>query len=167
MVKLPRGRGGQRQGVTGKAYQNRTDLNGANVVSAQPVDTGKKLPVATASGQPYGAATVQKNAQQQVGMAGTQTPTGSPLVNAQPQPTGQPIAPVTPLDQPTTHGLPVTTGVGGNTPGAGTEALQPIIQFNPAAQALQLLNSLGDNVSPQVEYVRNFLIKQTQNQMPQ
>lgn len=150
-------RGGARKGTLGKAYQNRTDMHGANVVSAQPVNTGAKLPVATASGQPYGAATVQKNAQQTVAMAGTQTPT--PIAGA-PVPQSAPSTPITPLDAPTDHGLPITHGMDG-------EGMIPTLKFDPTQQALSLLNSLGDNVSPQVAYVRNFLAMQSQNQMPQ
>ena len=133
-------------------------MNGANVVSAQPVNTGAKLPVATATGQPYGAATVQKNAQQVVGMGGTPTPT-PPAVNAAPAQSAS-SNPITPLDAPTNHGLPITTGMDGN-------GMIPTLKFDPAQQALSLLNSLGDNVSPQVAYVRNYLAMQTQNQMPQ
>ena len=130
-------------------------MHGANVVSAQPTNTGLKLPVATATGQPYGAAKVQQDAQSQVAMGGTQTPAPIP-VQAQPaQPT-----PITPLDAPTTHGLPITHGMDG-------QGMIPVLKFDPAQQALSLLNSLGDNVSPQVAYVRNYLAMQAQNQIPE
>ena len=64
-------RGGRRQGRTGQAYGNRTDLNGS-------------LPVQTAPGQPYGQAGQQAAAQKAVPMG---TPTVPPP--AAPQP-GQP-----------------------------------------------------------------------------
>ena len=151
---MPRGRGGARTGTPGKAYQNRTDLHGANVVSAQPVQPGAKLPVATASGQPYGAATVQRNAQQTVGMAGTQTPPPPAVQAGAPTPSA-PLQAPTPLNAPTDHGLPVTTGVDAG-PGAGSEVLlKPVNNFQMTA--LGLLESLGDNVSPQVAMIRNSL----------
>jgi len=147
-------RGGARKGTPGKKYQNRTDMHGANVVSAQPANTGAKLPVATATGQPYGAATVQKNAQQTVAMAGTQTPTPPAIQAGAPQPSG-PLQAPTPLNAPTDHGLPVTTGVDAG-PGAGSEVLlKPVNNFQMTA--LGLLESLGDNVSPQVAMIRNSL----------
>lgn len=163
---MPRGRGGARTGTPGKAYQNRTDLHGANVVSAQPANTGAKLPVATATGQPYGAATVQKNAQQTVAMAGTQTPTPQPVAGGAPSAPVNPLSGVTPLTQPTTHGLPITHGIAAGA-GAGPEVMMQTIQTNPAQQALAQLNSLGSNVSPQVNFIRNYLALQAENQGPQ
>ena len=163
---MPRGRGGARTGTPGKAYQNRTDLHGANVVSAQPVQPGAKLPVATASGQPYVAATVQKNAQQNVAMAGTQTPTPQPVAGGAPSAPVNPLSGVTPLTQPTTHGLPITHGIAAGA-GAGPEVMMQTIQTNPAQQALAQLNSLGSNVSPQVNFIRNYLALQAENQGPQ
>ena len=150
-------RGGARKGTPGKAYQNRTDMHGANVVSAQPANTGAKLPVATATGQPYGAATVQKNAQQTVAMAGTQTPTPVPAAGGAPS---TPMQPPTPLNAPTDHGQHILTGMDG-------QGMMQTIQTNPAQQALAQLNSLGDNVSPQVAYIRNYLAMQAENQGPQ
>ena len=154
---MPRGRGGPRNGVVGRNYANRADLRGANVVAAQPANTGAKLPVATATGQPYGAATVQKNAQQTVAMAGTQTPTPQPVAGGAPS---APMQPPTALNAATDHGQHILTGMDG-------QGMMPNLQFNPAQHALTLLNSLGDNVSPQVVYIRNFLAMQTENQMPQ
>ena len=150
-------RGGARKGVVGKQYQNRADMRGANVVSAQPANTGAKLPVATATGQPYGAATVQKNAQQTVAMAGTQTPTPQPVAGGAPS---APMQPPTPLNAATDHGQHILTGMDG-------QGMMQTIQTNPAQQALAQLNSLGDNVSPQVAYIRNYLAMQAENQGPQ
>lgn len=159
---MPRGRGGKREGVVGKAYANRTDLGGANVVSAQPVN---KAQVAnqTIPGQQYGAAAAQQQSISAVPMANTQTP---PM---QQGPAGAPApfniqGKVTPLDAPTDHGLPITHGLPIGD-GAGPEVLKPVLTFNPASQALSLLNSLGDDVSPQVAYVRDFLAAQSQNQI--
>ena len=159
-------RGGKRDGVAGRKYANRADLRGANVVAAQPVNTSAKLPVATATGQPYGAATAQKNAQAAVPIA-SQPVAAVPQAQTQGAPQApQGLQPMAPLNAPTTHGLPLMTGVDAGA-GAGSEAIPKVLPFDPAAQALNLLNSLGDNVSPQVAYVRNFLVHQTQNQIPQ
>lgn len=151
-------RGGARKGIAGKAYQNRTDMHGANVVSAQPANTGAKLPVATATGQPYGAATVQKNAQQQVAMAGTQTPT-PPTVTAgapQEQSAPTPSTPLTPLFAPTTQpNNPVTDGVD-NSPGAGSSVLNltsPVVgQYNDAKSYIQSL-ATSANSSPALQFL--------------
>ena len=156
---MPRGRG-----QVGKAYANRTDMQGANVVSAQPVNTAKKLPVATATGQPYGAATIQKNSQEAVAMGGTQTP--PPPTTAQ-TPAQPPQAPLTPLNAATDHGLSMFHGMDNVAGGSGSDALVQTTPLDPASQALTLLNTLGDNVSAQVAYIRNYLALQPTNQMPQ
>jgi hypothetical protein len=162
---MPRGRGGQRQGVIGKAYANRSDLNGANVVAPKPLDPNNgKMPITAVPGQQYGAATAQKAAQQAVPMAGSPSPV-TPTPAGQSAPQANPLANVTPLAQPTTHGLPITTGLPTG-PGAGPEVMPQTIQTNPASSALTLLNSLGENVSPQVNYIRNYLALQAENQMP-
>ena len=167
-----RGRGGARQGVTGKAYANRTDMNGANVVGPQGQNlNANKLAATAVPGQAYGSAGAQLAAQKAVPMGATSSPIQSapvaPVASAQ-QGGASPMAgmqPVTPLAQPTTHGLPITTGLPTG-PGAGPEAMPQTIQTNPASSALTLLNSLGDNVSPQVNYIRNYLALQAENQMP-
>lgn len=69
MVEIPgyrgkRSAGGARAGKVGKAYGNRSDLNGG------------KLPVTTAPGQAYGQAGMQAAAQSAVPMSGT--PSGPP-----------------------------------------------------------------------------------------
>ena len=165
---MPRGRGGARDGVVGRNYANRSDLRGQNVVAAQPQNQpGAKMAIQAASGQAYGAATAQKAAQSAVPVS-SQPVASVPQAAPQNAPQGgsSQMQPIAPLNQPTTHGLPVTTGVDAG-PGAGSEVLAKPLQFDPAAQALSLLNTLGDNVSPQVAYVRNFLIHQTQNQIAQ
>jgi len=170
---MPRGRGGQRNGKVGKAYQNRTDLNGQNVVTPQAFNPNlAKLASTAVPGQAYGAAGAQLAAQKAVPMGATANPTPSlslPQVNAATQPapqTGMPsMPPVTPLNQPTTHGLPVMTGLPQGA-GAGPEAMMQTVQTAPAQQALTQLNSLGTNVSPTVNFVRNFLAMQAENQGP-
>jgi len=163
-------RGGKRSGKVGVQYANRSDLRGANVVSAQPVNTAlSKLANTAVPGQQYGQAKAQLDAQKAVPMGGAPSPLSLPAQQAgvsQGAPQGLPsMPPVTPLSQPTDHGLPITTGIP-NSPGAGPEAMMQTVQTSPAQQALAQLNSLGNNVSPQVAFVRNYLAMQAQNQSP-
>ena len=161
---MPRGRGGQRQGVIGKAYANRTDLNGANVVAPKPLNPNNgQMPISTVPGQQYGAATAQRQAQQAVPMAGSSSPVQPAPIGQAPQ--ANPLAGLTGLSEPTSHGLPIMTGLPQGA-GAGPEAMMQTVQTTPAASALTLLNSLGDNVSPQVNYIRTYLALQAENQMP-
>ena len=169
---MSRGRGGMRQGVTGKAYPNRTDMNGANVVGPQGQNLNtNKIAMTAVPGQAYGAAGAQLAAQKAVPMGATSNPIQTaPTSPAAPAPQGAPqglpgMQPVTPLNAPTDHGLPITTGLP-NSPGAGPEVMSQTIQTGPAEQALAQLRSLGDNVSPQVAFVRNYLAMQAQNQSP-
>ncbi len=70
---MPRkGRGGAREGSAQTAYSNRTDLN----------NRGPE-PITTAPGQTYGQATLQRQEQQAVPMAGVQTP-AAPAMQAAP-----------------------------------------------------------------------------------
>lgn len=128
---MPRGRGGKRDGVVGKNYSNRTDLQGQNVVSAQPQNQpGVKLATQAATGQPYGAATAQENAMKAVPIANTGTPT-----SAQPQQT-EPAMPaprtdraITPLYAPTERpDEAITTGIDMGS-GLGSSALQMNSKF--------------------------------------
>ena len=154
---MPRGRGGARDGVVGRAYANRSDLRGQNVVAAQPQNQpGQKMAIQAASGQAYGAASAQKAAQSAVPIANQSMPMtqGSAPQGA---PQGAPASPVVPLNAPTDHGLPITHGMDMG-PGAGSEAMAPAPMKNDVSiQALALLNTLGDNVSPQVAMIRNYL----------
>ena len=153
-------RGGARNGTPGKAYANRTDMGGQNVVAAQPGNQpGAKLAVQAATGQQYGAATAQKASQAAVPMAGSPQPIqgSAPTQPGQPFPTAQ-----NPLNSPTTHGLPITTGIDSGA-GAGSEALLPTLPDQMNMKALSLLNQLGDNISPQVLMVRNYLQAQAEN----
>jgi len=160
---MPRGRGGKRDGVVGKNYANRTDLQGQNVVSAQPSNQpGAKLAAQAATGQPYGMATAQENAMkalpiQNTGMPAVTTPQG------QPTPRGQQT--LTPLDAPTDHGLPITHGMDIGD-GAGREALITPFQADITVKALGLLNQLGSDVSPQVALARDYLTARASNGAP-
>lgn len=152
---MPRGRGGKRDGVVGKAYQNRTDLNGANVVAAQPTNQpGAKLAKMAAPNQPYGAAKAQLDAQSAVPIANTP----APQMQSQPQSQGQSLPPrgaLTPLDAPGEGNLFDGMPTGG---GLGKDAMLPTRLDNTLQmQVLGLLDSLGTDVSPQVNMVRNYL----------
>lgn len=152
---MPRGRGGQRDGVVGKNYANRTDLQGQNVVAAQPQNQpGVKLSNQTATGQPYGAATAQANAMsalpiQNTGMPAPTTPQGQPTARGQ--------STLTPLDAPDDPNQSLFHGMDSVAGGAGSEALAPTFQADVAIKALGLLNQLGSDVSPQVALARDFL----------
>lgn len=160
---MPRGRGGKRDGVVGKNYANRTDLQGQNVVAAQPQNQpGVKLANQTATGQPYGAAAAQKAAMDAVPIQNTGTPTAAPATTAQPAPS----APLTPLDAPGDPNQSLFHGMDSVAGGAGSEAMLQAMPISPADQALALLNTLGDNVSPQIQYIRTYLTHQAQNQAP-
>ena len=148
---MPRGRGGKRDGAIGKNYSNRTDLQGQNVVSAQPSNQpGKKMAAQAASGQAYGAATAQLNAQEALPIANAPAaPAATSINTGQPQ---TPRAPLTPLNAPTDHGLPLDYGMPGT-----ANAITPPLNTDVTVKALGLLNSLGDNVSPQVAMIRSYL----------
>jgi hypothetical protein len=149
---MPRnGRGGARQGTPNKAYANRTDLNNP-----------KPLPITAATGQQYGQATAQKNAQKIVPMAsgnlGIGNQQGQPPQGSQGPPS---YSGPQPGSMPDLFGPTQNTGEHFLTP-----ATTPPPPPSPTASALGLLNSLGTNVSPQVTYVRNWLVAQQQNEMP-
>jgi hypothetical protein len=146
------GRGGARQGTPNKAYANRTDLNNP-----------KPLPITAATGQQYGQATAQKNAQKIVPMASGNLGIG----NQQGQPPqGQPQGPP-PFSGPQPGTMPDLFGPTQNT---GEHFLTPASAVppppSPTDGALALLNSLGPNVSPQVDYIRKSLAAQAQNDTP-
>ena len=85
---MPRkGRGGSREGQPGTAYANRTDLNMRG-----------PQPVTTVPGQAYGEATMQKQAQQAVPMAGVATPAAP---KSAPAPAAKP--PINPGEIPWLH----------------------------------------------------------------
>lgn len=151
----PSKRGGARQGTPGTNYNNRSDLRAV-----------KTLPITTAPGQQYGAATAQANAQRAMPMGvplvSGQAPQGGPSVPAGPLPGSLPGI-LDPTQRPDEHFMSgVNTGGG-----SGSDALVNTLPPNPAANALGLLNSLGDNVSPAVWALREELRIQAQNQARQ
>ena len=160
---MARGRGGKTTGQIGKAYANRTDMQGANVVSAQPVNTTAKLPVMTATNQPYGAATAQANSQSQLAMGGTETPPPSAMDNsAQPQ-NANPFSGLTALNAPGDRNQSLFHGMDSVAGGGGSEALVPQMNQQLSMTALGLLDSLGDNVSSQVTMIKNYLRAEANN----
>ena len=142
-------RGGARNGTQGKGYSNRTDLGGQNVVSPRPSATGQ-VPIQAAPGQAYDAGAAQKASQAIVPMGGA--PTGG-------APTGvtQPSAPLTPLDAPHNPDESLFHGMDNVAGGGGSEAMAPNFNTSVTIKATALLNSLGDNVSPQVAKIRDYL----------
>ena len=146
---MPRtGRGGSRQGTPGESYSNRSDLN---------VKT--RLPMQAATGQAYGEATTQMNAQRAVPMGRPATdavPVGNP--STPPAPAVPPGA-VTPLhapserpDEPVTAGLPVGAGAGP----AGLNLLTATAGYSTATQQVQALaDAAPDN--PALQYLASRL----------
>lgn len=125
---MPRVRqGGMRNGSPGTAYPNRTDL------ARQP-----SLPARVATGQTYGKAKSQLDAQRTVPMARPSVPlASSPTAGAPGQSFPPPPGPGAPVQSPIPPGgfgdihrpterpfEPVTTGISSG-PGAGPEALPP------------------------------------------
>lgn len=108
-------RGGRRTGTPGKAYSNRSDLR----------STGTPLPAQAVTGQTYGKAQQQIDAQRVVPLRTPSGPppggTATPAAGAAP-----PVAPPGSLGPPTgptaRPGEPVTAGIAMG-PGAGPEAL--------------------------------------------
>lgn len=121
---MPRA-GGKRDGVIGRAYANRTDLRGQNVVAAQPSNQpGQKLAAQATSGQAYGSAKAQLDAQKALPIANQPgPPPGSdqgPGQALQQQQQRQPTTgvPLTPLfsntnfpNNPVTDGVPNSAGM--------------------------------------------------------
>jgi hypothetical protein len=156
---MARGRGGARDGKVGKAYQNRTDLQGQNVVAAQPQNQpGQKMAAQAASGQAYGAAGEQLAAQRAVPIANPGTP-----APAAPQGQSAQRAPLTPLNAPSDSGQSLFHGMDNVAGGGGSEALIPSPDQNLTMAALGLLDSLGDDVTPQVTMIKNYLRAQANN----
>lgn len=150
---MPRGRGGKRDGVVGKNYSNRTDLQGQNVVAAQPQNQpGAKLANQTATGQAYGAATAQKESMQALPIQNTGMPTVTTPQGGM-TPRGEKVVPLDAPGDPNQslfHGMDIPGG-------AGPEALITPFQADISIKALGLLNQLGSDVSPQVALARDYL----------
>lgn len=69
-VVSPIPRGGRRAATPGKTYSNRTDLVGTSKApDGQVIQPGHPLPITVATGQEYGQATAQANAQRAVPMS--------------------------------------------------------------------------------------------------
>lgn len=110
-------RGGRRTGTPGRSYAQRTDLQQA----------GKVVPLMAATGQQYGKATEQLEAQRALPVAAppppaTAAPGAVPAASGTASPAIPPVT-VVPLDAPTTRlAEPVTAGVPVG-PGPGAEVL--------------------------------------------
>jgi hypothetical protein len=123
-------RGGRRDGTPGRAYGNRSDLNG-------PKPPGMPLPVQAASGQAYGARKQQEDAQRAIPMAsapGMSQPAMSPeQIPSLTDPTTRP-------NEPVTAGLPVGPGPG---PEALGGALEPDTGLTDMLAYLPMLEFLA------------------------
>lgn len=166
-------RGGARNGTNGKGYAQRTDLGGQNVVGPRPSATGQ-VPIQAAPGQTYGAGAAQKASQQVVPMAGApsgQAPmqpqggalsaTPPPLTGVEPGHSSLPNV-FGPTQRPDEHFM---TGVntGGGQDGSAL-APNPFIN-NQANSILAVLNTI-QSPSSQVNFTKNYLAMQQENQMP-
>lgn len=139
MPRSSKGRGGARTGTPGTAYPNRTDLAGS-----------------VATGQPYGHAAAQLDAQSIV-------PMGTPSVPAASTPASWPLPGAAgPLDRPTERpGEPVTAGVGvGPGPGPTPEGPDPDIealrQYLPVFELLASDPSSAPSTRAYVRRLRAF-----------
>jgi hypothetical protein len=138
---MPRkGRGGRRTGTPGKAYSNRTDLNGSQ-------------PVRTAPAEHYGDATAQSDAQRAIplpamsgGGGGQEAPAGPSIIPLD-APTGRP-------DEPMTAGMPIG-------PGPGPEILKPP---DPVVRAAAVLNQLGPDADSDTRRLRDIANASLKNQ---
>ena len=158
-------RGGSRNGTPGKAYSNRTDLGGQNVVSPKPNPTGK-VAIQAAPNQAYGAASAQKASQAVVPMAGAPIPpeqlqssTPPPLTGAAPGSLPDIFAPT---QRPDEHFM---TGVNAGG-GLGSSALTPNPFINNQANSILAVLNTIQAPSSQVTFTKNYLAMQQENQMP-
>lgn len=143
-------RGGRRTGTPGKNYTNRTDL----------AMNRSTLPVMAATGQQYGKATAQREAQRALPMAAAPLPAtgGAPAVSRQvPQ---QMPGQVTPLDAPSQRpGEPVTAGVPVGA-GPGPEVLGPLAQSEDGVEDLAMYLPMLEFIASQPgtsAQTRNFV----------
>jgi len=128
-------RGGRRAGIAGRQYSQRTDL--ATAANQKP------LPAQAATGQQWGKATEQLQAQQAVPMA--PPPTATPVA-AEPQGPLPPLpGELTPLTapsqrphEPVTSGLPIGAG-------PGPEILGPVGSSTSVADVLANLARVTNN----------------------
>ena len=140
-------RGGARNATPGKAYTNRTDLGGQNVVGPRPSATGQ-VPIQAAPGQTYGAGTAQKASQQVVPMGGAPSaPVQNPMQNVQPStPLTSLFAPTARPDESITTGVDTGTGAGSSI--LGLEQGIPA-QYQTSKELIQQLAS-DPNASPAI-----------------
>lgn len=147
-------RGGPRSGVNGKTYQNRTDLNPT------------AMPITAVPGQGYGVAGAQKAAQSVAPMASGPIASSNPQANTPPPLTGKPPGATAgifgPTQRPNEHFM---TGVDAG-PGQGSEALAPMPGTNNVADTILAQLATIPNASSAVNFTKNFLAAQQQNQMP-
>ena len=151
-------RGGARSGKAGKSYANRTDLN-----------TPHPLPITAVPGQPYGVAGAQAASQKIAPMASGPLPPQSPDASMQsPMPALTGAAPGSlpdlfgPTQRPNEHFM---TGVNAG-PGAGSEALAPNPFLNNQANSILAVLNTIQAPSSQVNFTKNYLAMQQENQMP-
>lgn len=100
-------RGGRRSGTVGKSFSNRSDMNDGRIV----------LPPKTVTGQTYGEAKTQLDAQRQ-------TPMASAAVSNVPAPSGPP-APAGLPTMPAPQGPPPTGPLPGELPGLHLPTVNP------------------------------------------
>lgn len=160
-------RGGRRSGSTGKQYANRSDLNDGRVV----------LPPSAATGQTYGAAKQQLDAQRQSPMASApapapalapaNTPTPSAGAALAPLPGPAPVMPgeMQPLNapsqrpnEPITAGLPIGAG-------PGPEVLTATPNPDPVMRGLSILNSSSAPLPPEIAAVARYVTLGQQQQV--
>lgn len=124
-------RGGSRNPRPGGQYPNRTDLSAGS----------RPLPVQTATGQPYGAAKAQADAQKIVPMGGTPMPAPTPAATAAAPATsylgdhGDPLRPTDRPNEPVTAGLAVGAGPGPEMLPSTPASAQTVGQFLQALAA--------------------------------
>jgi hypothetical protein len=129
---MPRnGRGGKVAGAPGKAYSNRSDLNGS-----------KSLPVETATGQTYGKAAEQRAAQRAIPLQAQPTPQAVPGGTATP-PFQQPTAPAAPIQ------VPDITA-----PGSGIDAMREHLGSSMTGPDRGMGGFTGAPVSQDPEHLR-------------
>lgn len=130
-------RGGKRVGTPGKAYANRTDLGGQNVVGPRPAATGK-VPIQTAPNQAQGNATAQREAQKVIPMGGNapvQLPAAPP-----PSPLTSLFAPTSSPNEPVTTGVDMGSGAGsailnlGQNSSRLSDSLAELLAYDPTGE---------------------------------
>jgi len=152
-------RGGPRTGKPGKSYANRVDLN------------AKALPATAVPNQPYGVAGAQIASQKIAPMANAPLPTGAQQMQQAPQfgppplsgpPPGSLGDLFGPTQRPDEHFM---TGVDAG-PGAGSSALAPNPFVNNQANSILAVLNTIQAPSSQVNFTKNYLAMQQENQMP-